>query len=107
MSAANPLIAPNTATATVTLNANEADAVFLMTNGTGLATIETVTINIVNTANVTPYVSPYTNSVVGLTATLQSAVLPGGCIYQFVKSVTAGACGLDQSMKPRIGGGAS
>ena len=111
MSGAITLIAPQTATATVAnadTNTQEADQVCVMTTGSGLATSETVTIGIINSdSGVTTYVSPYTNTVVQLTATLQSAMIPGGFNYSFTKSVTAGACGLDIALKPRIGGGQS
>ena len=102
MSAANPLIAPTTAGATITYNAITTDAVILATTGTGLAGAETVTIKYATTNGTTQYISPYTNTAVGLTAALQSIVLPGGVVYSITQSATVGACGLDVLAKPRI-----
>lgn len=103
MSAPNPLIGPQTVTATAIYDAVDDDKVLFAINGVAIAAAETVTFSVQNsTAGTTP-VYDSTGAQVKLTAALQSVMLEGGFRYVVVKSVTAANSGVDVTGKPRTG----
>lgn len=108
----SPGMTPTTSAANGELDATEADKVLLIASGSGLATTETVLIYTRNTTSVagigggptgTTPVYDVTGAAAKLSASLQSVQLEGGYLYVFVKSATAGACGVDYAIKPRQG----
>lgn len=114
MSAANPILAPQTpANAKFPaggLNTNEADQITIMVSGgAGLGSGETISVFVLDSAGIQQV---YWNFASGAQYQLANGAaaaltLPGGPLYSFAKSGTVGAVGLDYSIKPRIGGGAS
>lgn len=113
MSAANPILAPTTAANTAFpaggLNTNEADQIYIMISGNALGAAETIKVYTLDSGGVQRVIL---NPATGLQYTLdnsgnQALVLPAGPLYSFAKTATASTVGLDYSIKPRIGGGAS
>jgi hypothetical protein len=108
---APPGMTPQTAAVTGEYDATEVDSFILMTSGSGLAAAETVLIYVANTGTLAvgggpPGTTPYCDGGAApaqLNATLQSHICSGGFLYRFVKSITAGACGVDICVKPRQG----
>lgn len=98
---------PSLAATTGEFDATECDKFVLMASGAGLATTETISVYVRNTTTVTmgtapPGCTPYCAGGAApaqCTATLPSIVLEGGFLYVFVKSVTAGLCGMDIGIK--------
>ncbi len=68
----------------------------------GLATTETVTVNVVgSTGSIPLYGAATTNFLYQLTATAQALVIPGGFELQFVKTATAAAVAIEYHGRPR------
>jgi hypothetical protein len=101
------LLAPQTGAATTAPKSFvETDQICVVANG--LATTETVNVQIVSTLGATNvYGEGSTPFPYQLTATAQAIFVPGGYLYQFAKSATAAAVGIEVHFKPRVGGGAS
>jgi hypothetical protein len=109
---AGPGMTPQLTAVTGEFDATECYKIILMASGSGLAAAETVSIYVCNTgttviaggpAGTTPYCNLGAAAAAQLTATLQSMILEGGFLYRFVKSITAGSCGVDIMIKPRQG----
>ena len=96
-----PLINPQTAGAT-TLPTSFVESEQLVLVANGLATTETVNVQVVGSQAATNlYGAGATPFQYQLTATAQAMVIPGGYILQFVKSATAAAVGVEVHEKPR------
>jgi hypothetical protein len=90
-------IAPQTALATSPIyDAGDCDAIIVSADN--LAGAETVTLKVMAGATA-KQVSDIYGVAVNLTLSCPSVALEGGAQYQFVKSVTAGACGVYVSVK--------
>lgn len=86
------LIAPQTAVATSpTLNHSASDGVCTVV-ATGLGSSETVSVQVQNAAGA--FVNVASSPACQLTNTINTVVLPGPGIYQFVKSATAASVGV-------------
>lgn len=84
----------------------ESEQIVVVANG--LATTETVTVQVASTLGDTPlYGAATANFLYQLTATSQALVVPGGYLLKFFKTSTVGAVGIEVHFKPRVGGGAS
>lgn len=101
------LVAPTTASVTTLPKSYiEADQIIVVANG--LATTETVSVQVVGSLPATTVSgAASTDFLYQCTAVNQAIVVPGGFIFQFVKTTTAATVGVEIHMKPRIGGGAS
>lgn len=115
MSAAHPVVAPQTAAITslaqirvanAFFNTAEYDRVLFCANGT-LGAGETIFINVVDSGgNIHALVQPAgagptTYSIVG--GTNDTILVEGGPLYAITKQVTGGAVGVDAFVKPRSG----
>lgn len=90
-------IPPQTAAVTSgVFDANDCDAIVVSADN--LAGAETVTLKVICGANAKQVTDIYAVAI-NLTATLSAVALEGGAQYQFVKSVTAGLCGVYVSVK--------
>jgi hypothetical protein len=76
---------------------------FIVVTAPGLATTETVNIQIVGSQGAINLFGQFGAAAFQyqLTATAQALVLPGGFIYQFVKTSTAGAVPIEVHFSPR------
>jgi hypothetical protein len=101
--APNPIITPQSPTATVTYDAGNDDKALFAIAGNALAGVETVTFYVATSASGTTPIYDASGAAVQLTASLQSVMLEGGMRYVLVKSVTASTTGVDVTSKPRIG----
>ena len=90
-------LAPQTAAATSgVFDASDCDAIVVSADN--LAGAETVGLRVMSGANAKQVTDIYAVAV-NLTASLPAVALEGGAQYQFVKSVTAGLCGVYVSVK--------
>jgi hypothetical protein len=90
-------LAPQTAAATSgVFDASDCDAIIVSADN--LAGAETVGLRVMAGANAKQVTDIYAVAV-NLTASLPAVALEGGAQYQFVKSVTAGLCGVYVSVK--------
>lgn len=112
MSAANPLLNPqtgaNTAFPAGGFNASEMDQFVLCVGGVNaLGAAEVVNVWILNAQSAQQALyNPATGTQYQLTnvAGVQAITLPGGYLYQFSKTATTLAVGVDVLTKPRAGG---
>jgi hypothetical protein len=102
--AAQPVISPQTAAATQTINTMECDSTTVAWSGVATTVGDTVAVNVMPSLGTpTPFMCPSAPTVQAvLTNSTTSVTLPGGAIYQLVKNVTAGISGVDRHDKPRI-----
>ena len=90
-------LAPQTAAATSgVFDASDCDAIVVSADN--LAGAETVGLRVMSGANAKQVTDIYAVAI-NLSATLPAVALEGGAQYQFVKSVTAGLCGVYVSVK--------
>lgn len=90
-----PVIAGKTAAETTTFDASPYSRVVFVAYT--LAGGETISINIATSGGFVPYYVNAGGAAIGFagTGTVLQLELQGGHLYQFVKGVTAGACGID------------
>lgn len=106
MSAANPILAAQTAAVTAFptggYNATEYDQFVLTVNTNALVAAEVVNVFVLDSTSAQrALINPATGTAFQLTATLSAIVLPGGYLYSFGKLLTASAVGVDVLTKPR------